>query len=221
MPNGVEGCDFSLMCKVAEEGQEKVCQVPRKHSIMRIIRIKRFGCRPDDPGQTVTASDPAAAVTEVEQLYTGHHRWLFAWLRSRLGCQEQAADLAHDTFVRILNTGAGAIRLREPRAYLATIARGLVVDLWRRRDLERAYLEALALMPEAEAPSAEHQLLVLEALQRVDAALQGLPPAVREVFLLSQVDGLSYPEIAERTGVAVITVKRYMQRAFLACLEAE
>lgn len=40
---------------------------------------------------------------EVAGLYNEHHRWLSAWLRKRLGDVHQAADIAHDIFVRLLN----------------------------------------------------------------------------------------------------------------------
>ena len=42
---------------------------------------------------------------EISTLYAGHHGWLQGWLRSRLGNAFDAADLAQDTFVRILVSG--------------------------------------------------------------------------------------------------------------------
>lgn len=87
-------------------------------------------------------------------LYSEHHGWLQNWLRGKLGCAADAADLAQDTFLRILLKR----ELREigmPRAFLRTIARGLVIDHWRREELQRAYLESIAHLPEAQAPSPE------------------------------------------------------------------
>lgn len=37
-----------------------------------------------------------------ERLYLDHHDWLAGWLRGRLGCSQDAADLAHDTYLRLL-----------------------------------------------------------------------------------------------------------------------
>ena len=39
---------------------------------------------------------------ECGALYAEHHRWLLGWLRQRLGCLHDAADLAQDTFIRVL-----------------------------------------------------------------------------------------------------------------------
>ena len=153
---------------------------------------------------------------DVQGLYLDHHEWLRSWLRRRLGCSHQAADLAHDTFVRLLSRREPAA-VAEPRAYLATIARGLVVDFHRRHALERAYLATLAALPEPRLPSPERRAIVLEALVAIDTLLDGMKPAVRQAFLLSQLDGLTYAQIATRLGVTVRTVGNYMVRALEHC----
>lgn len=149
-------------------------------------------------------------------LYRGHHGWLIGWLRQRLACPQQAADLAQDTFVRLL-VQREVPAPREPRAFLATVARGLLIDHYRRASLERAYLEALAQLPEPEVPSPESQALVIETLVAIDRLLDGLKPVVREAFLLSQLDGLTYPQIAERLGRSVSSIQQYMTQAFTHC----
>ncbi len=118
--------------------------------------------------------------------------------------------------MRLLRAG-NAASIREPRDYLATVARGLMVDFLRRRSLEQAYLEALANQPQAEYPSAEHQALLLEALMEVDRLLAGLGRTVREVFILSQLDGLTYAQIAARLGISLRSVNTYMARAVEHC----
>ncbi|MCH6043813.1 RNA polymerase subunit sigma, partial [Salmonella enterica] len=86
--------------------------------------------------------------------------------------------------------------LRQPRAYLTTIARGLLNDHWRRRSLERAWLEAVAALPPGMETSPDVLLGVQQALQQLDQMLANLAPQAREVFVLSQLEGLSYAEIA-------------------------
>jgi len=154
----------------------------------------------------------------LQRLYSDHLVWLNTWLHRRLGCAHNAADLAQDTFVRLLSSPQNLPSIREPRAYLSTIAHGLVVNFWRRQAIERAYLEALAALPEAAAPSPETQGLILETLLAIDAMLQRLPDKVRQAFLLSQLDGLTYAAIAERLGVSERMVKKYMAKAMLHCL---
>lgn len=154
----------------------------------------------------------------VQTLYREHHGWLHAWLSRKLGNAFDAADLAHDTFVRLLNRKSGDELQGEPRALLVHVAKGLVIDRWRRQEIEHAYLDAIANLPETCIPSEETRLMVLESLGRIESMLRDLPEKTREIFLLAQLDGLKYGEIADKTGVALITVKRHMRTAFTACM---
>ena len=56
------------------------------------------------------------------------------------------------------------------------------------------------------------------APERIEALLRELPAVTRDTFLLSQIEGLTYVQIAERLDVSLITVKRHMRAAFIACL---
>lgn len=151
-------------------------------------------------------------------IYSSHHGWLLRWLRGKLPCADQAADLAHDTFVRLLAAPHAMPPLREPRAYLTTVAQRLLIDHYRRLSLERAWLEALAQQPELLVQSPEERLLILDTLQRIDAMLAGLPDVVRGAFLMAHIDGLGYADIAQQLGVSERSVKRYMAQAFEQCI---
>lgn len=154
----------------------------------------------------------------IHALYSEHHGWLKGWLKRKLGNSCDAADLAHDTFVRLLARQVARPLGSEPRALLTHIAKGLMIDRWRHQAIERAYLETIAHLPPAEVPSPEVRWLVLETLWRIEALLRELPEKTRETFILSQIEGLTYAQIADRLGVSLISVKRYMRDAFIACL---
>ncbi|WP_353189248.1 sigma-70 family RNA polymerase sigma factor [Pandoraea pnomenusa] len=153
---------------------------------------------------------------EVGTLYSDHHGWLRGWLRKKLGNAIDAADLAHDTYLRVLCAGR-APQAEDSRRYLARIANCLVVDLFRRRHLEAAYLETLAALPEAVAPSPETRALVLEALVEIDTLLARLPAKVRTAFLLCKLEGLGYREIAGQLQVSVSSVEKYIAHALREC----
>ena len=156
----------------------------------------------------------------VNLLYRAHHGWLHGWLRAKLGNSFDAADLAQDTFVRVLRHRHELDALREPRAYLTTIAKRLLLNHHRRRSVEQAYMEALALMPEALAPSAEQRLIILETLQEIEEMLAGLSLPARQAFLMAQLEGLSHAEIASRLDVSLRTVHRYITKGLEQCIMA-
>jgi DNA-directed RNA polymerase specialized sigma24 family protein len=80
-----------------------------------------------DSGASMSSMESAQLRT-THSIYVDHHAWLVAWLRRRLGCMENAQDLAQDTFLRVLRRPDGLAQAREPRAWLTTVAQGLVVD---------------------------------------------------------------------------------------------
>lgn len=158
----------------------------------------------------IPSADP---MPHVQQLYAGHHAWLLMRLNARLRNLADAQDLASETFLRVVSARDVA-QVQEPRAFLTTIAKRLLFTLWRRRELEQAYLDALAQRPEDLAPSPEDRALLLETLEHIANALDGLPLKARQAFLLSQLDGLGYHAIAAELGISHSTVRRHMADAF-------
>ncbi|WP_028354813.1 sigma-70 family RNA polymerase sigma factor [Bordetella petrii] len=156
---------------------------------------------------TATHHAEAAHRQNVHNLYRDHHGWLEAVLRRKLGNRDDAADLAQDTFERVMKT-PGRDELREPRSYLSAIANNLMRNRFRRAALERAYLEALAARPELTAPSPETQRLLIEALEAVYAVLDGLPARTRRIFLMAQLEDMPYKDIAAQLQVSVNVVQK-------------
>ena len=149
-------------------------------------------------------------------LFRQHHGWLLSRLQARVRNRADAQDLAAETFLRVL-TGQGdaaIATLREPRAFLTTVARRLLISFWRRRDLEQAWREVSAWSEPALAPSPEERAVLLETLAHVADALDGLPLKAHQTFLLSQVDGLGYQAIADELGLSQSTVRRHMTEGF-------
>lgn len=162
------------------------------------------------------SSAELAQQTDIHTLYSNHHGWLRAWLRKKMGCSETAADLAQDTFIRIL-LKQSTPQPESPRAYLSTIARGLMINHWRRQALEQAYLELLAAQPEPVSPSLEEQELVLETLLQLAEVLDGMPRRDKHIFLLARLDGLKYQDIASQLGITVNVVQKAMLRGMQQC----
>ena len=161
---------------------------------------------------------PPAATDTVQTLYLQHHGWLVARLRRKLGCGWDAADLAQNTFVRVLAARDLPLdRLAEPRAYLTTIAQRLLSNHLRRRQIERAYIDALTLLPEPVTPPPEARLMVLETLVAIDRLLDGLPVVARKAFLLWRLEELTQEEIADQLGLSRTSVRRHLAAAATRC----
>jgi len=171
----------------------------------------------------LTAAPPLSPQPSIDALYIDHHAWLKAWLQRRLGNAADAADLAHDAFLRLIVKPAsrGLASGPEARAYLRAMAQGMCINLWRRREIEQAWLDTLAAQPLSVAPSAERQAVVLQALQEIAALLQSLPAKASQAFLLSAVGGMTAAEIGSELGVSSRMVRKYVAQAMLRCIQAQ
>jgi RNA polymerase sigma-19 factor, ECF subfamily len=174
-----------------------------------------------------SATRPPLDLVQDTPRAASHGTWLatefrasFAWLKSkiqrRVGSPADAEDLASSSFVELAGVDDPRT-VREPRALLTVIAQRLTFEMWRRRDLERAYLDHLAVQEETYAPSAESIVEVSQALMLVDQALDGLSANAKSAFILSQIDGLTQTEIADRLGVSPTMVRKYLASALAKC----
>ncbi|TMN70939.1 RNA polymerase subunit sigma [Pseudoalteromonas sp. S1727] len=150
-------------------------------------------------------------------MYKKHSNWLSIYIQRRLGCPEATADLVQDTYLRLL-AKATLPSMQDSRRYLTHIAKGLVIDLYRKRSVESAYLELIANDPVAMSASPESQLLIIEALTEIDMLLQQLPDKVRQALLMRQLENMSYKQIAKQLNVSVSSVEKYIARALQSCL---
>jgi len=160
---------------------------------------------------------PADSSQAIATLYREHSSWLRGWLRGKLNCSETAADLAQDTFVRLLRRELEDGAIREPRSYLSAIARGLLFNHWRHQAVERAYLELMTGQDEPTSLCLEQQQLLVETLVRLAQVLEGMPVRDKQIFLLARLDGLKYQEIAQQLGVSINVVQKAMVRGMERC----
>ena len=173
------------------------------------------------PG-AVPAAEPAgegAAHGLVVQLYRAEAPDLVRVVRRRLTDAQDALDLVHDAFVRLLALGAERLHRLEqeqPAAYLNRAARNLALD----RTRSDARRSAAAHMPLEDvalaAPDLESQLEARDALRRLEAVMLRLKPKTRAIFIAHRIEGLSYAEIAARSGLTVKGVEKQMSRAIAA-----
>jgi RNA polymerase sigma factor (sigma-70 family) len=155
--------------------------------------------------------------TGFDTIYQEHHQWLVKWISRRTIGLDNSQDLAQDTFINLLERDNLPEGIRSPKAWLAKIAGNLMVDQARRQILERNYLSMLVILPEAEQPSPDQQLLILALLERIGDILSGLKVIEKKAFLMVRLDGMSYKEVSVELNVSVSSVEKYIAKAMLNC----
>jgi RNA polymerase sigma-70 factor (ECF subfamily) len=152
----------------------------------------------------------AAVNDEFEILYESTYTAVVRFLYRKVWDAERAEDLAQEVFMRAL-----AHRPEKPRAWLFAVAANLARDEARAAVRRKRHLTLLKGDPIAQPtfePSAEDQVERDEEIASVHGALSALTPRDREILLLWDA-GLSYPEIATQTGLAVGAVGTTLARA--------
>jgi RNA polymerase sigma-70 factor, ECF subfamily len=149
-------------------------------------------------------ANPAAAV-----LFERHHLVVFRFLLRMTGSVTVAEDLTQEVFLRVVRSLPGYEEQSRERAWVFRIARNVLVD--RHREAERA---------PAVVPLDAGLVVPLRAPQELTAslysALSRLPAAEREAFLMRELGGLGYEEIAAAAGATPASVRMQIYRARLA-----
>lgn len=153
--------------------------------------------------------DDLRTVSRPKGFLDHYHELIGTWTR-KLRNRQQAEDLAHDAFVRVLESGQDEVE--QPRAYLHQTARNIAVDGYRREDRRQSLeQQALDLSPSVD-DDPEAYMSALQLADRIERALAELPLNCRKVFVWQKLEGLTQAEIAERMGLTKNMVEKYMIR---------
>jgi RNA polymerase sigma factor (sigma-70 family) len=154
---------------------------------------------------------------ELEHIAIRYYDRLVRFLKRRSRSQEDAADLAQDTFARLSTTDLR--RIRKPESFLFTTALNLLRDQARSAQARHAAFsmpaeEAQLVCP---APQADRVIDGERRMRVLEAALRELSPKCRAVFVLFHFDGLSQKDIADQLRITVSMVEKYVKQAMSHC----
>ena len=167
----------------------------------------------------------AGSADALGRLYDRHAAKVYGLARRMLARLEDAEEVVQDVFAQIWRD---APRYRHERASVA----GWMIMLTRTRAIDR--LRARRARPDqrmgvdsspslglvSDDPDPEAVTISSQDAQQVRAALVGLPAEQRSLLTLAYYEGLSHSEIAEKTGVALGTVKTRIRSAMITLREA-
>jgi RNA polymerase sigma-70 factor (ECF subfamily) len=172
-----------------------------------------------------SVASPSSAEVDFGNLYDVHVDFVWRMLE-RLGVShESLEDATQDVFLVIHRRITGFLRASSIKTWIGAIAIK-VASNYRRRVRRKGGLEPLAKADEVADPrSGPHDAIAsAEAMKRVLGLLDGLNEEQRTVFILSELEEMSAPEIAEATETNVNTVYsrlRLGRERFNALLQAD
>lgn len=147
--------------------------------------------------------------------FLANYQELIHYLRRRTQCSQLAQDCAHDTWIRLLETGCRT-QPDNQRAYVFRVAANIATDHYRRRAREDVAHEAYALGVAGQvAPDACEEAMAAQMLRRLEQVLLGQPERTVRIFMMHRCDGMSYPAIARKLSLSVSAVEKHMIRILL------
>jgi RNA polymerase sigma factor (sigma-70 family) len=158
----------------------------------------------------------------ISQVVDRERARLLNFIRRRVPDPRDAEDVLQEVFYELVEANRLLMPIDHITGWLFRVARNRIIDLFRKKktvnfsdaditdeDDESARFEDLLPSPDA-GPDAVYARNVL--LAALELAVAELPPEQREVFVEHEIEGLSFKEIAARTGVGMNTLlsrKRY------------
>lgn len=166
-------------------------------------------------------SDPMSQDRQIAAAVLRERGRLLAFIRRRIDDAAEAEDILQDALYELVAAARLAQPVEQVGAWLMRVARNRIIDRFRKKRpallldagaADERMLEELLPAADGTPETAAMRALLLE---EIEAALAELPREQREVFVAQELDGLTFRELAERTGVSINTLlsrKRYAVR---------
>lgn len=160
--------------------------------------------------QRQAVTDDAVSAWFVREIMP-HEASLMNYLQHNWRNKTDIVDMRQEVYARVFE--AARERLPDnPKHFLLTCARNLLIDLVRRDNV--VPIEAVAdlegLNIATDAPEPDRSTIAREEVRQLRTVLEGLPPRAREAITLAYFEGLSGKEIAARMGVSKSTVSKHL-----------
>src|SRR5438270_2094267 len=164
-----------------------------------------------------TKQSPAEQDRRISEAFEREQPRLRSFIRRRVADSRDAEDILQEVFTELVEAYRMFQTIDQAGAWLFRVARNRIVDLFRKKkpvpfselasqldeEGEEMSVEDLLPSPEAGPEAAFARLMLVEELEE---ALDELPTEQRETFVAHEIEGISFKELAERTGVGVNTL---------------
>jgi RNA polymerase sigma-70 factor (ECF subfamily) len=142
------------------------------------------------------------------QIFTRHRRLVFCACRRFFGCTGLAEDATQETFLRAYQ-GLRGFQQGNVRGWLVRIAKNVCIDLWRKRRPESQSADVSS-MDLPGTVNLHHRMEVSRALEKVQEEMKLLSPEQCRCLEM-KMEGYSYEETAQVTGLSLDAVKSHLQ----------
>jgi len=148
-----------------------------------------------------------------EQLFRVHYSELTVYARRFLEDVESAEELVQDVFFKFWENRAKFGQIVSVRAYLYQTVRNACINAINQKKTEQKYRNHVSYQLQIDELELTDWLAADELSRKIEECIEKLPPARKNVFILSKIEHLKYKEIAEKLNISVKTVENQIGQA--------
>ncbi|GLS27692.1 RNA polymerase sigma factor [Marinibactrum halimedae] len=155
-----------------------------------------------------------------QSIYKLHHKDLCNFVRRLLGSEGEVMDVVQSVYVRLVRQNKPYKLEQNPRAYLFTIATNLVRDNIRRENMRKEVADGQRYIDEeltSVSSNPEEHTHLHQRLSLLERAVARLPEKQRDILLLNRIHHLTCQQIADKRGIPLRSVQRYLSDALVRC----
>ncbi|WP_018627745.1 sigma-70 family RNA polymerase sigma factor [Niabella aurantiaca] len=146
-----------------------------------------------------------------EEVYHKYHNRFYFYVLRNTASDDLAEEVVQMSFVKVWEKRSELSSSFPIEVQIARIARSVLIDILRRKAIERSALDAIKQNADAviaRDPAADKQLV-----EKVQEAIESLPPQCKKIFILSREGGLTHLQIADHLSVSPKTVENHISKA--------
>jgi len=156
--------------------------------------------------------------SQIESLVIEHQSRLKSFINKRVPNKEDAEDILQDVFYQLVKAAEDTVNpIEQVTAWLYRVARNIIINKSKKKQEEElpmyqsdedgdVLIEFSEVLFNDDNPTPETEYLRSLTWELLESALSELPAEQREIFELTELEGLSVKEIAQTTGVPVNTL---------------
>ena len=177
--------------------------------------------RPVSENQEPESNPEGSFRTQITKAFLEQQGPLKAFISRFIRRPQDIDDIAQETFIRAFRAEKTA-EIQYPKAYIYRVARNLAFETLKKKSNQlTSYIEDSCdqnLLQSDE--NIEDNMVVIERLERVKAAIVEMPPQCQRVFIMHKVYGFKYKEIAQQLGISVSTVEKHIMTGLKKCRQS-
>ena len=146
-----------------------------------------------------------------EEVYHKYHNRFYFYVLKNTASEDLAEEVVQMSFIKVWEKRSELSGSFPIEVQIARIARSIMIDILRKKAVERSALHAIK--QNADAAVASDPAADKQRVQKVQEAIASLPPQCKKIFMLSREEGLTHLQIANHLSVSPKTVEHHISKA--------